>query len=447
MDYVPMTGAERAQMLERIGVARIEELFEDVPPAVRLRRDLEIPRGMSEAELVVHMRSLAAKNADLDRYACFLGAGAYDHLVPAAVRHILARTEFYTAYTPYQPEVSQGTLQVIFEYQTLVCRLTGLDVANASMYDGASATAEAALVAVAHTGRRRVLVSSAVHPEYRRTMATYLGNQDVVMDAVPWRMGVTNLDALHGALSDDVAAVVVQNPNFFGSVEEMASAAEAAHRAGALFVAVVDPISLGVLAPPGEYGADLAVGEGQALGNAISFGGPYLGFFAARKELIRRVPGRIAGLTRDLEGRRGFVLTLQTREQHIRRERATSNICTNQALNALAATAYLAMIGKQGIRRVGELCLQKAHYAHERLAGVPGIRPMWDAPFFKEFVVEMDGELNELLTRLWQDHGIIGGLPLGPFYEGLQRGVLWCVTEARTKEEIDRLASALEAIA
>lgn len=442
-----MTDAERREMLARIGVKSVEDLFEDIPEQVRLRRPLNLPPPMSEAELLAHMRSLAARNADLDRYTSFLGAGAYDHLIPSVVRHVLSRSEYYTAYTPYQAEVSQGVLQTIFEYQTLVCQLTGLDAANASMYDGASAAAEAALMAVGATGRRRVVVSAAVHPEYRRVMATYLGNQDVALDTVPWRMGVTNLDALQQAAGTDLAAVVVQNPNFFGSIEEMQAASEIAHRAGALFVAVVDPISLGILAPPGEYGADIAVGEGQGLGNAIGFGGPYLGFFAARRDLIRRMPGRIAGMTRDVDGRRGFVLTLQTREQHIRRERATSNICTNQALNALAATAYLAMIGRQGIRRVGELCVQRSHYAYEALTGIPGIRPMWGAPFFKEFVVEMDGEIPEILTRLWQEYSIIGGLPLGNFYEGLERGVLWCVTEARTREDIDRLAAVLRQLA
>ncbi|WP_324669035.1 aminomethyl-transferring glycine dehydrogenase subunit GcvPA [Geochorda subterranea] len=443
MDFVPLTPAEREAMLARIGVKSVDELFADIPPQARLDRPLDLPPAMSEAELIAHMRTLAARNADLDRYVCFLGGGAYDHLIPSVVRHILGRSEFYTAYTPYQAEVSQGVLQTIFEYQTLVCQLTGLDVANASMYDGASAAAEAALMATAHTGRRRVVVSAAVHPEYRQVMATYLANQDVALDTVPWRMGVTHLDALQQAVDDRTAAVVMQNPNFFGAIEEMDAAAAIAHRHGALLVAVVDPISLGILAPPGEYGADIAVGEGQALGNAISFGGPYLGFFAARRELIRRMPGRIVGISRDVEGRRGFVLTLQTREQHIRRERATSNICTNQALNALAATVYLAMLGRQGIRRVGELCVQKSHYAFERLTKVPGIRPAWDAPFFKEFVVEMDGAVPEVLTRLWQEYGIIGGLPLGRFYDNLDRAVLWCVTEARTRDEIDRLVAAL----
>lgn len=447
MDFVPMTDAEREAMLARIGVKSVEELFADIPEQARLDRPLDLPPAMSEAELVAHMRLLAARNADLDRYACFLGGGAYDHLIPSVVRHILGRSEFYTAYTPYQAEVSQGVLQTIFEYQTLVCQLTGLDVANASMYDGASAAAEAALMATAHTGRRRVVVSAAVHPEYRQVMATYLVNQDLALDTVPWRMGVTNLEALEQAVGADTAAVVLQNPNFFGSIEEMDAAAAIAHKSGALFVAVVDPISLGILAPPGEYGADIAVGEGQGLGNAISFGGPYLGFFAARRDLIRRMPGRIVGITRDVEGRRGFVLTLQTREQHIRRERATSNICTNQALNALAATVYLAMLGRQGIRRVGELCVQKSHYAFEALTRIPGIRPVWDVPFFKEFVVEMDGEIAEILTRLWQEYSIIGGLPLGRFYENLDRAVLWCVTEARTREEIDRLAAALAQLA
>ncbi len=446
MDFTPMTDLERSEMLRAIGVSGVEELFADVPAAARLNRPLQLPPGLSEAELVAHMRELAARNADLDRYPCFLGAGAYDHLVPSVVGHVIGLPEFYTAYTPYQAEVSQGVLQAIFEYQTLMCRLTGMDVANASMYDGASATAEAALMAVAATGRRRVLVSAAVHPEYRRVMATYLGNQDVALETVPWRQGLTNLEALEHALADECAAVVMQNPNFFGSIEEMAVATQLAHRAGARMVAVVDPISLGVLAPPGEYGADIAVGEGQGLGNAISFGGPYLGFLAARQELVRRMPGRIVGLTRDRDGRRAFTLVLQTREQHIRRERATSNICTNQGLNALAATVYLASLGRQGIRRVGELCVQKAHYARDRLCAVKGIRPPWDVPFFKEFVLELEAPVDEVLRRLWTDFRILGGLPLGGFYEGLGRAVLWCVTEARTRQQIDALASALQAL-
>ena len=446
MDFVPMTWDERQAMLERIGVREAEELFSDIPEAARLKRPLDLPPALSEAELVRHMRALAERNADLERHPCFLGGGAYDHLIPSVVRHVVSLPEFYTAYTPYQAEVSQGTLQAIFEFQTLICRLTGMEVANASMYDGASAAAEAALAATAVTGRRRVVVSGAVHPEYRRVMATYLGNQEVALETVPWRQGLTDLEALGRQVGSDAAAVVMQNPNFFGAIEEMAAAAEIAHRAGALFVAVVDPISLGLLAPPGEYGADFAVGEGQGLGNPVSFGGPYLGFFAARREYIRRMPGRIVGLARDVEGRRAFALVLQTREQHIRRERATSNICTNQGLNALAATVYLAALGREGLREVAEACLQKAHYVRQRILQLPGARAPWEAPFFKEFVVEFEADVPALLRQLWEQHGIVGGLPLGRFDERLARAVLWCVTEARTRAEMDGLVDALAAL-
>ena len=440
-----MTDQDRQAMLQAIGVRDVEELFSDIPPRARLDRPLALPAALSEAELYRHMRELAGRNADLERYPCFLGAGAYDHLIPSVVRHVVSLPEFYTAYTPYQAEVSQGTLQAIFEFQSLICQLTGMEVANASMYDGASAAAEAALMATAITGRKHVVVSGAVHPEYRAVMATYLANQEVALTTVPWQHGRTDLQALADALQapGGVAAVVLQHPNFFGVLEEMEQAAELAHRAGALAVAVVDPISLGVLRPPGDYGADIAVGEGQALGNPVSFGGPYLGFFACRKEFMRRMPGRIVGLARDVEGRRAFALVLQTREQHIRRERATSNICTNQGLNALAAAVYLACLGRQGLREVAEACLLKAHYLYDRLLELPGVEAPWQAPFFKEFVVRVGRPAGQLMQALWRRFGIIGGLPLGRFEPALEQGVLWCVTEARTRQEMDRLVQAL----
>ena len=443
MDFVPMTAAERRAMLERIGVRDVEELFADIPEPARLRRPLDLPPPLSEAELLRHLRELAERNAHVQRYPSFLGAGAYDHLIPTVVQHVISLPEFYTAYTPYQAEVSQGTLQAIFEFQTLICQLTAMEVANASMYDGASAAAEAALAATAITGRRRVVVSEAVHPEYRQVMATYLGNQGIGLETAPWDQGLTDLQALARRLDAETAAVVMQQPNFFGCLDEMAQAAELAHRAGALLVAVVDPISLGLLAPPGDYGADFAVGEAQALGNPLSYGGPYVGFFAARRQHIRRMPGRIVGLARDVEGRRAFALVLQTREQHIRRERATSNICTNQGLNALAATVYLAALGREGIREVAEACLQKAHYAHQQLSRLPGVAAPWPAPFFKEFVLAFDVDPRTVVRRLWEEHGILGGLPLGRFYPQLASASLWCVTEARTRDEIDRLAAAL----
>lgn len=338
-------------MLDAIGVSSLASLFADIPESVRFRGRLDLPDALAEAPLLRHVGELAGKNQSAEDLLCFAGGGAYDHLVPTAVKTVISRSEFYTAYTPYQPEISQGVLQTIFEFQTLLCQLTGLDVANASVYEGASALAEGAIMACAHTNKARVLVSETCHPEYRQVVDTYLRHQGIRVEGVPSKDGIVDTEALSDLLADDVAAVLIQHPNFLGHLEPVFAVSDAVHSAGGLFVVSVDPISLGLLEPPASYGADIAVGEGQSLGNSLSYGGPYLGFLTAKENLVRRIPGRIVGETVDQEGKRGFVLTLQTREQHIRRQRATSNICTNQALNALAATAYLTFVGREACVR------------------------------------------------------------------------------------------------
>ncbi|NLG80358.1 MAG: aminomethyl-transferring glycine dehydrogenase subunit GcvPA [Firmicutes bacterium] len=446
MNYVPHTDRDRSEMLAQIGVSSVDELFSDIPREVRLERDLRLPKPVSEYELARHMAALAGKNTTADDLVSFLGAGAYDHFVPSVVRHIVSRSEFYTAYTPYQAEISQGMLQAIFEYQTLMCELTAMDVSNASLYDGATAVAEAAAMACRQTRRQQVVVSAAVHPEYRATLKTYARNLGIEVAEAGIRDGATDFEELEQLTSGATACVILQNPNFLGSVEAMGAAAEIAHRSGALFVACVDPISLGILAPPGEYGADIAVGEGQGLGSPMSFGGPYLGFLTCRQELIRNMPGRVAGETHDSQGRRGYILTLQAREQHIRRERATSNICSNEALSALAAAVYLSWLGKDGIREVADLCLQKAHYAFDRITAIPGFRPASSAPFFKEFAVRMPVPLEQASAVLLRSN-MLGGLALGRFYRDLGDAMLIAVTEKRTKDEIDSLCRALEGLA
>lgn len=433
-------------MLQAIGVSSIEELFADIPEALRFKGRLNLPPGLSEPELLSHMRELAAKNRHLDELICFAGGGAYDHVIPSAVRAVVTRAEFYTSYTPYQAEITQGVLQSIFEFQTMICQLTGLDIANASMYDGASASAEGLIMACAHTGKGRVLVAEGVHPEYRLVVQTYLRHQGIKVDTVPCREGVLDLAALDERLGGDVAGLLVQHPNFFGHLEPVREAAQRVHAAGGLFVAAVDPISLGLLEPPGAYGADIAVGEGQALGNHLSFGGPYLGFLAAKEGLVRRMPGRIVGETVDSQGRRGYVLTLQAREQHIRRQRATSNICTNHALNALAASAYLALVGKEGLREAAYLSFQKAHYLEARIkelsAAVPGLRRLWDRPFFKEFAIETPLPAKELQARLLK-RGFFAGPAFSQVGLEPEHALLVCATEARSRSEIDRFVEAI----
>jgi glycine dehydrogenase subunit 1 len=428
-------------MLKAIGIDSIEKLVADIPPG--LRHDLNLPHPMSELELLKELRGTAGLNADLDEYASYLGAGAYEHFIPSAVSHIVGRSEFYTAYTPYQPEASQGTLQAIYEYQSLICQLTGMDVANASLYDGASGVAEAALLALnALEGRSEVLVSEAVHPEYRQVLKTYLANRRVVIREISCADGLTDLKALKGKISDKTACVIVQNPNFFGSVEEMTAFETVVHASGALFIAVVNPISLGILKSPGEYNADVAVGEGQPLGNPVSFGGPYLGFLAVKDQYKRKMPGRIVGVTQDKNGRTGYVLTLQAREQHIRREKATSNICSNEALNALTACVYLSLLGKSGMREAAALNLAKSHYLHEKIAAIPGCKPAFKGPFFNEFVVDLPVPLKKI-TRYLVKNKVIGGLALGKYYTSMKNSLLICVTETKSREDLDRYAELL----
>jgi glycine dehydrogenase subunit 1 len=442
--YIPLTPDDRSHMLRAVGAAVIDDLFADIPRSVRLLRDLALPSVPSDAELLAELRGLSERNGDADRLTCFLGAGAYDHFIPSVVWHLAGRAEFYTAYTPYQAEVMQGELQAAYEYQSMLCALTGMDVANASMYDGASATAEAAVMARDLTRRDQILISTAVHAEYRQVVRTYTRHLGVDVEEVAHRDGVTPVDGLHDVLSERTAAVVVQHPAFFGTLEDVRAIAAAAHAVGALLiVAVADPVAYALLQPPGALGADIVAGEGQPLGNHLNFGGPYLGMLAARRQFVRRMPGRLVGRTFDTQGRRGFVLTLQTREQHIRREKATSNICTNEALNALAAGIYMAALGKHGMRQVAEACARKAHYARQRLARIPGFEPAFPGPSFHEFALRCPLPPDEINRRLL-DAGILGGLPLGRFYPELSDGWLLCVTENRTRQDIDRLAAALE---
>lgn len=436
--YISNTEEQRNEMLAQIGVKSMEDLFADIPEEVRLKRELELPGALSELEVMDHMQQLAAKNRNLDVYTCFLGAGAYDHYIPSVVGHLTSRSEFYTAYTPYQPEISQGTLQAIFEYQTMICHLTGMEVANASMYDGATALAEAASMACQAVRRKEVLVARTVHPESREVLNTYARFNGSQVVEYGYSDGKLDFADLEGKISANTAAVILQTPNFFGVIENVKGAAELAHKNKALLIVSCDPISLALLKSPGELGADIVVGEGQSLGNSLSFGGPYLGFFAATKELMRRMPGRIVGETVDKNGKRGFVLTIQTREQHIRREKATSNICSNQALNALTATIYLSTLGKQGMKQVASLCTQKAHYAYEQLVGTGVFAPVFSAPFFKEFAVKYNGDITELNKKLLE-HKIIGGYDLGRDYPELSNHWLVAVTEKRTKEQIDTL--------
>jgi glycine dehydrogenase subunit 1 len=430
-------------MLAAIGANSIDDLFADIPDSVKLGRPLDLPAGKPEFEVFDHLSSLAEKNVHADAEVSFLGAGMYDHYVPSIVDSIISRSEFITPYTPYQPEVSQGNLQVMFEYQTMIAELTGLEVSNASVYEGPSAMAAAGYLAQGANGRTGFVVSSAVNPQYRQTLKTNAHGYGCDVVEVAASGGLTDPAQLAAAVDEDTAAVFVQYPNFFGSIEDLTALTEVAHAKGALLVCVADPLTLGVLAPPGDFGVDICVGEGQTLGNRLDFGGPSFGFFAATNKLIRRMPGRIAGETVDADGRRGWVLTLQTREQHIRREKATSNICTSQALNALAGTIYLSWLGRQGIVELGELMLQRTAYARETLAAAEGIELLYDAPVFREFAVKLGAPTEAVLARLALD-GINGGYDLSRDCPELEGGLLIAITEKRSRAEIDRLASSLE---
>jgi glycine dehydrogenase subunit 1 len=439
LSYVLNTDADQKAMLQKIGVGSVEELFQSIPPALRLHRPLNVPPTLSEIELQQHMAALARRDISADDAVCFLGGGAYDHFIPAVVDAVASRSEYYTAYTPYQAEASQGSLQAFFEYQTLIAQLTGMDVANASLYDGGSAVAEAVLMAATISPKRtRVLVAESVHPEYRCTLDTYLTDIDVNAQPLPTPEGFLNPDDLKRAVDDNTLCVVVQHPNFFGGLEEVETLAAVAKAKGALFVVSFDPISLGLLKRPGQYGADIAIAEGQCLGNPLAYGGPYLGILACREEYVRKMPGRLVGQTVDRNGKRCWVLTLQTREQHIRREKATSNICTNQGLFALRAAVYLAALGPQGLKETAELCLRKAHYAAEQLAKVPGVSLRFKRPFFKEFTIAVDDFSPNLLTFL-RNSGFHAGLHLGRWYPSLPDCVSVAVTEKRTRAEIDAL--------
>jgi glycine dehydrogenase subunit 1 len=442
MRYIANTREEQRAMLGVVGTASIEELFQGVPAKARLGRPLALEPALAETALIRHMRDLAAQNADADSYTCFLGAGSYDHYIPSPINHLISRGEFFTAYTPYQPEASQGTLRTIFEYQTMIAELSGMDVANASIYDGASSLAEAALMAHAVTARPDIVLAAGVHPFARRAVATYCAGPGLRLRTVPAPEGVADLDAARALVSERTAALVVQSPNFYGCLEDLAAAAAIAHAAGALLVVAADPVNLGVLEAPGRLGADIYVGEGQGLGVPMSFGGPNLGVFAAKKELVRRMPGRLVGATVDVDGERGFALTLQTREQHIRRGKATSNICTNVALCALMATVYLALLGKRGLAHVGELSTAKAHYAADQLTRIPGVTLRFRAPFFKEFVLALPKAPERVIARLARQR-LLGGVPLKTFDRTLKDCLLVAVTEKRTREEIDGLAAAL----
>jgi glycine dehydrogenase subunit 1 len=440
--YTSATDADRREMLAEIGASSIDELFAELPPEVRLDGELALAPGMAESDVYERLSALAQRNTDAEQELCFIGAGMYDHYVPALVDAITQRSEFLTPYTPYQPEVSQGHLQAMFEFQTAMSELTGLPVSNAALYEGPSSVASAGYLALGATGRQRFVVSRGVHPHSRETLATYSEGYRAEIAEVDLRAGVTDADALADAVDEDVAAVFLQTPNFLGAIEDVAALAERAREVGALVIVAVDPVTLGVLRPPGECGADIALGEGQPLGGRLDYGGPSFGFFCATEEHIRRMPGRIAGETVDVDGRRGFVLALQTREQHIRREKATHNICTAQALNALGGIVYLSWLGKRGLVELGELLARRTAYARERLAEVDGVEPLHRAPVVREFAIRLEAPVPDVLDRCARD-GIAAGYPLGREYPEHEDGLLVAITERRSKEDIDRLVAAL----
>jgi len=441
--YLPLTDEDRREMIAAIGLNDLEDLFSDIPDSIRLQRELDLPPALAESEVISHLNALAAKNRHFQNCRSFMGAGIYDHFIPSIIKHVTGRSEFYTSYTPYQPEISQGVLQAIFEYQTMICQLTGMDVANASMYDGGTAVAEGAVMGCGATRRSKVLVSRSVNPFYRAVLRNYFQSRGLELEEIPILEGCTDRASLDKMIDKEVATVVLQQPNFFGLVENMEGIADLVHEQKAVFMVSADPISLALLKAPAEYGADIVVGEGQGLGVPASFGGPVLGIMAAREKFVRQMPGRIAGETADSEGNRGFVLTLQTREQHIRREKAASNICSNEALVALGASVYLAAMGPQGLREVAEQCLQKANYAREKISALDGYSVAFPGSNFKEFAVTVPGNPHELNRHLL-DSNILGGIELSPLYPELKKTLLIAVTEKRTREEIDNLVREME---
>src|SRR6478735_5691947 len=442
--YTSATETDRQEMLDAIGVETIDDLFADVPEGVRLGRALDLPQGKPEQEVYAYLRDLAAKNTSAETELNFLGAGMYDHYVPALIDSILQRSEFLTPYTPYQPEISQGGLQVMFEYQTAISELTGLPVSNASVYEGPSAVGAAGYVARTANKRPKFVASAGLHPHSLETLRTMSHGYGTEVVELPLRDGATDPDALAAAVDDDTGAVFLQQPNFLGAIEDLDALAPAAKATGALLVVAADPIPLALLKPPGESGADLVVGEGQPLGNRLDFGGPSFGFFAATEALLRRMPGRIAGETTDVDGRRGFVLTLQTREQHIRREKATSNICTAQALNALAGVVYLTWLGKHGLVELAELLLQRTHYARGALTALEGVEALHTQPVVREFALKLDVSVDAVIERCAAE-GVACGVPLGGDYPEYEGGLLVAITERRSRADIDRLAEVLGA--
>ncbi|MFP4364606.1 MAG: aminomethyl-transferring glycine dehydrogenase subunit GcvPA [Spirochaetia bacterium] len=441
MSFVSNTPQEQKEMLDAIGLTSTSDLFLDIPEAVR-NPDLDIPKALSESEVYAKLHALSHKNAH--GLTCFLGAGYYDHFIPAAIDSLVSRSEFYTAYTPYQPEASQGTLQAIYEYQSLICRLTGMDAANASLYDGGTALFEAAMMAIRVTRRNTILIDSGVSPIYRNMLYCYTRNLSINFIETPVKHGQSDREDIQKHMDSDTAAVITANPNFFGAVDDFSDIAKMAHENGSLLITSVYPISLGVLKTPEAMGADIVTGEGQSLGIPLSFGGPYLGFLASKKKYLRKMPGRIAGATVDTAGKRGFVLTLQAREQHIRREKAMSNICTNQALCALRATIYMSLMGKQGLKEAAMKSAAKAEYLKDRIDEIPGAQVKRSAPTFNEFTVELRSPAGEVAARMI-DKGIAAGFPLGRYYEGMDNYLLVAVTENRTIEELGMFLAALEA--
>ncbi len=443
--YIPITNDNEKSMLESLNIDSVAELFSDIPEGVRLNRELDLPKSKSELEIKRLLNSLQSKNSTIDDLVCFLGAGAYDHYIPSIIDPIISRGEFFTSYTPYQPEVAQGTLQYIFEYQTMMCNLTGMDVSNASLYDGGTAVTEGALMALAVNRKKEVLISKSVNPSTREILKTYFHFQNLIVTEVEIEDGVTSIDDLKKKMSKDVGGVIVQSPNFFGIIEDYGSLVEVAHsEKKCSFILSTDPISLGILKKPSEFDVDIVVGEGQSLGIGLSFGGPYLGFITAKDSFTRKLPGRIVGETVDRDGKRSFVLTLTAREQHIRREKATSNICSNQGLNLLQATIYLVTMGKKGLREVAYKSLQNANYLKNALEGA-GFKPLFNGPTFKEFAVDLKTDVKNINEKLIEK-GFIGGYDLGNSYEEFNNGALIAVTEKRTKAEMDSFVKTLEEI-
>ncbi len=445
MHYIPNTDEDRAAMLAAMGLSDFKDLLQAIPPKLLLEKPLRLPESKSEWEVRRTMLAYAQRNKDMTQLVNFLGAGSYDHFIPAAVRALGARSEIYTAYTPYQPEVSQGTIQIIYEFQSMICELFAMDAANASLYDGASALAEAVLLALSHTRRSKVLWPVTVHPHYRQVTETIGKAVGLQTEIIPSPAGVVQDTDLRDRLTDETAAVVLEYPNFLGIIEEIAPLIETAHERGAVAIVVSDPIAMGLLEPPGAWGADIVVAEGQGLGIDPSYGGPSLGIFAAKAEFVRKIPGRVAGMTKDREGRRGFALTLQTREQHIRRERATSNICTNQGLCAALATIYLTLVGPRGLRDVAKSCMAKARYLATELTKLPGVELAFDQPFFKEFALRLAVPPSQIVDHLLSKN-ILAGIPLQHFRIGMDDLLLVAVTEQRTKEEMDAYVAAVKDI-